>query len=198
MSQSARQPHETEEVQRRPLEWDRTSPPVKVLWGRVAALAVTIIIAYLIGRAAGSQGVPEEDLAQAQTRLAAAQGRITELETRLEETTSPESARPVSPPTAPGADEAPEPQAQAPLDGSGAEEAPAAGGEPNAEGAQSPQVRPQPVARTYVVENGDSLNTIARDFYGDASLVDLIAEANNITARGQIQVGQKLELPPRP
>jgi nucleoid-associated protein YgaU len=49
-----------------------------------------------------------------------------------------------------------------------------------------------------VVEEGDSLNTIATDFYGDASLVKLIARANNITARGQIRVGQKLELPPKP
>jgi nucleoid-associated protein YgaU len=48
------------------------------------------------------------------------------------------------------------------------------------------------------VEDGDTLNTIANDVYGDASLVDLIAEANNITAQGQIQIGQKLELPPRP
>ncbi|CAN5291616.1 hypothetical protein BH20ACT22_BH20ACT22_00490 [soil metagenome] len=196
MSQSARQPHQTEEVQRRPLEWDHSSPPVKVLWGRVAALAVTIIVAYLVGRAAASQGVPAEDLGQAQTELAAAQERITELETRLEETTSPESARPSLSPAAQGADEAGETQAEAPADGNGAEGDPAAGTGPT-EGSQAPQDQPESV-RTYVVEDGDTLNTIANDVYGDASLVDLIAEANNITAQGQIQIGQKLELPPRP
>ncbi|MBA2273406.1 MAG: LysM peptidoglycan-binding domain-containing protein [Actinobacteria bacterium] len=192
MSQSARQPHETKEVQRRPVEWDRTSPPVKVLWGRVAALAATIIIAYLIGRATGPQGVPVEELGQAQTELAAAQERITQLETRLEETTAPENARPVPQ----GADETGEPQAQPP-DGNEGEDAPAAGREAPAEGAQAPQDQPGS-ARTYVVQDGDSLNSIAGDFYGDASLVGLIARANNITAQGQIRAGQKLELPPKP
>ncbi|MDQ3783753.1 MAG: LysM peptidoglycan-binding domain-containing protein [Actinomycetota bacterium] len=196
MSQSARQPRQTDDVRRGPVEWDRSSPPVKVLWGRVAALAVTIIAAYLIGRAAGPQGVPVEELGRAQTELAAARERITELETRLEETTSPENARPALPPDAQGADEAPEPQAQASLDANGAEGAPATGREPT-EGPQALPAQAESV-RTYVVEDGDSLNTIARDFYGDASLVGLIAEANNITARGQIRVGQKLELPPKP
>lgn len=194
MSQSARQPQQTQEVQRRPREWDKSSPPVKVLWGRVAALAATIILAYLIGRAAAPQ-VPAEELSRAQTELAAAQERITELETRLEDTTSPENARPELSP-ADNADEGAEPRAQAPADGNGADGDLAPSGGPP-EGNQAPQDQPGSV-RTYVVEDGDTLNTIAKDVYGDASLVDLIAEANDITAQGQIQIGQKLELPPAP
>ncbi|MDQ3752770.1 MAG: LysM peptidoglycan-binding domain-containing protein [Actinomycetota bacterium] len=193
MSQSVREPWETEEVGRRPLEWDRTDPPVKVLWGRVAALATTLVVAYLIGWATGPRGVPAEELQGAETELAAAQGRIDELETRLEETTSPESSRPVLRPDAQDADEADRPQAQNPSDGNDA-------GRDAAEGpatTQAPEAGPAS-GRTYVVRDGDSLNTIAIDFYGDASLVNLIAKANNITARGQIQAGQRLELPPKP
>ena len=197
MSQSVREPWETEEVGRRPLEWDRTDPPVKVLWGRVAALAATIIVAYLIGWATGPRGVPPEELQGTEAELAAAQGRITELETRLEETTSPENARPVLRPDAQNADEADGPQVRAPSDSNDPSGAAAGGQEPSPEGAQAPDDQPGS-GRTYVVEEGDSLNTIARDFYGDASLVKLIAKANNITARGQIRVGQKLELPPKP
>ena len=197
MSQSVREPWETEEVGRRPLEWDRTDPPVKVLWGRVAALAATIIVAYLIGWATGPRGVPAEELQGTEAELAAAQGRIAELETRLEETTSPESSRPVLSPEAQNANESDQPQAQTQSDGNDAEEATVGGQEANPEGAQAPNDQPGS-GRTYVVEDGDSLNTIARDFYGDASLVNLIVKANNITARGQIRVGQKLELPPKP
>ncbi|MBA3349940.1 MAG: LysM peptidoglycan-binding domain-containing protein [Actinobacteria bacterium] len=196
MSQSVRQPHDTEEVQRRPIEWDRTSPPVKVLWGRVAALAVTLIVAYLIGHVTGPQGVPATELSQARTELAAARERITELETRLEDTTSPESSRPVSPPVLQGADGGEEPQAQAPSDVNGQQEE-ATATQPPGEGAPAPGDQLES-SRTYVVRDGDSLNTIARDFYGDASLVKLIAEANNIAAQGQIRIGQKLELPPKP
>ena len=198
MSQSVRQAPETEAVPRQPVQWDRKSAPVKVLWGRVAALAATIIAAYLLGRVTAPDGVPAESLVRAETELAAAKQRVTELETRLAETTSPESARTVPAPAEQGAEE---PTSAAPedrRDETDAGDAPATGaGIPPDEGAEAPGSRPNS-AETYVVKEGDSLNTIAREFYGDASLVGLIAEANNITARGQIRVGQKLDLPPKP
>lgn len=196
MSQSVRQAPETEAIPRQPVQWDRKSAPAKVLWGRVAALAATIIAAYLLGRVTAPDGVPAESLVRAETELAAAQQRVTELETRLAETTSPESARTVPAPAEQGAGEpstAPEDREE-----TGAGDAQATGaGIPPDEGAEAPGSRPDSV-ETYVVREGDSLNTIARRFYGDASLVGLIAEANNITARGKIRVGQKLDLPPKP
>lgn len=197
MSQSVRQAPETEAVPRQPVQWDRKSPPVKVLWGRVAALAATIIAAYLLGRVTAPDGVPAESLVRAESELAAAQQRVTELETRLAETTSPESARTVPAPAGQGAEE----PSSAPgerRDETGAGDATATGaGIPPDAGAEAPGNRPDSV-ETYVVREGDSLNTIARRFYGDASLVGLVAEANNITARGKIRVGQELDLPPKP
>lgn len=192
MSQSVRQAPETEAIQRQPVQWDSKSAPVKVLWGRVAALAATIIAAYLLGRVTAPDGVPAESLVRAETELAATQQRVTELETRLAETTSPESGRTVPAPVEQGAEE----PTSATEEGAG--DAPATGaGIPPDEGAEAPGSRPDSV-ETYVVREGDSLNTIAREFYGDASLVGLIAEANHITARGKIRVGQKLDLPPKP
>ena len=194
MSQSVRRASGIEEVGR-PLETDRPGAPVKVLWGRVAALAVAIIAAYLLGRITAPSGAPAEELGRARNELAAAQERIAELEARLAEVTSPENARPVTAP----AEESVDPTGPGEQDGArtGTDEAPAAGGVPAEEGAGAPGTN-RNSAETYVVREGDSLNSIAQDHYGDASLVRLIAEANNITARGRIQVGQKLELPPRP
>lgn len=52
--------------------------------------------------------------------------------------------------------------------------------------------------RTYVVRSGDTLAGIAVEFYGDASLDDLIAEANGITDPQSLRPGQKLIIPPEP
>jgi 5'-nucleotidase len=51
---------------------------------------------------------------------------------------------------------------------------------------------------TYVVESGDTLASIAEDFYGDASLDDFLAEANGITDPSSLSVGTELTIPPKP
>lgn len=50
----------------------------------------------------------------------------------------------------------------------------------------------------YVVKPGDTLRGIAEDQYGDASLDDIIADANGIDDPTQISVGQELIIPPKP
>jgi nucleoid-associated protein YgaU len=50
----------------------------------------------------------------------------------------------------------------------------------------------------YVVKPGDTLRGIAEDQYGDASLDDIIADANGIDDPTQISVGQELIIPPEP
>ncbi|HEY7875760.1 MAG TPA: LysM domain-containing protein [Actinomycetota bacterium] len=50
----------------------------------------------------------------------------------------------------------------------------------------------------YVVKPGDTLRGIAEKFYGDASLDDVIADANGIDDPTQISVGQELIIPPEP
>jgi nucleoid-associated protein YgaU len=51
---------------------------------------------------------------------------------------------------------------------------------------------------TYVVKRGDTLRSIALRFYEDASLDDVIADANGITDPGQLTVGLRLIIPSRP
>ena len=51
---------------------------------------------------------------------------------------------------------------------------------------------------TYIVKSGDSLAAIALKFYGDSSLADIIAEANNISDPSDIRPGDELIIPPEP
>lgn len=52
--------------------------------------------------------------------------------------------------------------------------------------------------RIYVVRSGDTLAGIALRFYGDASLDDLIAEANGIDDPRDLRPGDELIIPPAP
>ena len=58
-------------------------------------------------------------------------------------------------------------------------------------------VPPAPAAGTtdYAVQKGDTLMSIARKFYGNASRFRDIAAANGITDPNKIQVGQVLKIP---
>lgn len=50
--------------------------------------------------------------------------------------------------------------------------------------------------RTYVVQSGDTLISIAQAVYGDGSKFGLIAEANDINQDNKLRVGQELRIPP--
>jgi nucleoid-associated protein YgaU len=54
---------------------------------------------------------------------------------------------------------------------------------------------PEPAARTYTVESGDTLWAIAERFYGDGSKYQVIADANGIPNPDLIQPGQVLTIP---
>lgn len=66
----------------------------RILWGRIAALAGALIIAFLVGRAS-SGGPDSTELERVQQQLASAQDEIDELETRLaEEESEPDVVSP--------------------------------------------------------------------------------------------------------
>lgn len=64
-----------------------------------------------------------------------------------------------------------------------------------ADGEDAPDEVDEEEARTYTVEPGDDLESIARDLYGDPGRWGDIAEANEIENPGEIQVGQELIIP---
>ncbi|MFT3733511.1 MAG: LysM peptidoglycan-binding domain-containing protein [Rhodocyclaceae bacterium] len=51
--------------------------------------------------------------------------------------------------------------------------------------------------RTYTVQSGDNLRSIARSLWGDASLWYLIADANGLNSENDVRVGQTLTIPTR-
>ena len=63
---------------------------------------------------------------------------------------------------------------------------------------ESPPPDDQAGSEIYVVKPGETLRGIAEDKYGDASLDDVIADANGIDDPTQISVGQELIIPPKP
>lgn len=50
---------------------------------------------------------------------------------------------------------------------------------------------------TYTVQRGDSLQAIAKKFYGDSSLYQQLAEYNGLKNANALDVGQKLDIPDR-
>lgn len=67
---------------------------------------------------------------------------------------------------------------------------------------ESPSPSPSPAAeaRTYAIRPGDTLSSIAEQYYGDAAEWRLIFEANRdrLTSPGSLQVGVTIRIPPRP
>lgn len=77
-----------------------------ILWGRVAALAGALLIAFLVGRAS-SGGDDSAELASVRRQLTAAQAEIDQLETRLAaEESEPEIVSPAASETPPESAEA--------------------------------------------------------------------------------------------
>ncbi|HEX2235144.1 MAG TPA: LysM peptidoglycan-binding domain-containing protein [Actinomycetota bacterium] len=141
---------------------DEPAPGLRILWGRMALLAVALVGAFAAGRITApdpSAGA----LTETRQELDAARAEAADLRARLEAEV--------------GADQAP-----APEETTEAEE-PA---EPAVEG------------RVHVVEAGQTLRSIALKYYEDATLDDVIAEANGITDPEQLSVGTELVIPKRP
>ena len=140
----------------------------RVLWGRIAIFAGALLLAFLLGRASAPEGVPAADLRQA--RAEARDARVEAEALRGEIAVLQTEAEALD-----------EEKTNAAEDEAAASEQPS-----------------EPENETYVVQAGDTLTTIAEDFYGDASLDDLIAAANPDVDPYALRVGQELIIPPKP
>lgn len=140
----------------------------QVLWGRVAIFGVALLIAFFMGRSC-ADGVPEEELADAQDQIVELQNDKTVLEQELQALSVGEAG--------PTGDGAPEGEA-AP------EDAAETGGQTAEDGAQ-----------IYTVQPRDNLRSIAQRMCGDGDRHELISEANGIDTDNVLQVGQELRIP---
>lgn len=90
-----------------------------------------------------------------------------------------------SPETEPESDPEPEPE-------------PAPVPQPQPAPQPQPQPLPQPPPYTeYTVKSGDTMSSIARDWFGTEAKWDLIAKANPLVDPNRLTVGQVLRLPPK-
>ncbi|MEA2451650.1 MAG: hypothetical protein QOG04_360 [Actinomycetota bacterium] len=148
-------------------EWDyeeAADRPPRVLWGRIVALILFVILAFWLGRASAPETDISAELDAANQRADQAESEIGDLEQRLAEANS-----------AAAADTEPTP-------------------EPSTESSAATSGESQ----TYIVKSGDNLAAIALKFYGDSSLADVIADANNIDDPSSIRPGDELVIPPEP
>ena len=150
-------------------DWDEepaADDSPRILWGRVAVLGAMLLLAFLLGRATKSAGVPDSELSAARQQVQELRAENQALEEELA--------------SVPAVTEDPEAGTDAEVDvGTGDPETSSEG-------------------KTYIVEEGDSLTTIAEKFYGDPSLDDFLAEVNGITDPTQLAVGQELTIPDDP
>lgn len=145
--------------------------PGHVLWGRVAILGLALLIAFFIGRATGGDGVSQaryDAVVEERDDLA---GEVETLQDDLD------AAQDATPP----------PATSSPATGAAEGETEATDPADETEGGE-----------TYVIKSGDTLAEIALAFYGNASLDDFLAEANDIADPERLVVGDEIVIPPEP
>lgn len=152
-------------------DWEDESAADKprILWGRVAVLGGMLVLAFLLGRATKGGGIPAEQLTEARQEIQTLEKENAALEDEL-----------ASAPDVTDTDT-----------GTETEDSPT-------EGTETEDTGTSVEGKTYVVEEGDSLTTIAVKFYDDPSLDNYLAEVNGITDPTQLAVGQELLIPDDP
>lgn len=148
----------------------------RVLWGRLAFFLVALVLAFIAGRACAPEGVPAADYRAEQDKVQELASQNAVLQQQVD-----------------AANE----QNQGGNNGGNNQ---GEGGGGNAEQDPSEAATDEPVGegQTYTVQNGDTLTTIAEEFYNDPTKFDLIVDANNLTEDTPLRVGQELIIPPDP
>jgi len=176
--------------------------PVRILWGRVAALAGVVAAAFVLGLLLGGGGDAEDELAELRGELAEARDERDEALEQLEALAADDPG--------PGDDEADEDDEAE--DGEDAEDAENGGEAETDEADEDPELEeedqvagdPEPATDTepdpdaglvHTVEPGESLYGLAERFYGDGDQFRRIAEANGLDPAEPLPVGSDLVIP---
>jgi nucleoid-associated protein YgaU len=157
----------------------------RVLWGRIAFFAAALLLMFFLGRCTTNAGVPEADVVKLRDQVA----QLSEQNTRLNDQLAAAQANATNPLVDASEAESGEEDRQL-----------ASRDDSNADSRDTSQRSRRAVeapagSTTYTVQDGDTLNSIAKKFYGDERKYTLIAKANNLTRGKVIVVGQKLIIP---
>lgn len=160
----------------------------RVLWGRVAFFAATLVLVFFLGRCTAAGGVPASEVQRLEEQVA----QLSEQKTRLEGELS----------TARTTADAPPPDAtESESESAGSADRQAASDE---KGSSSSDARPSsgvpPGSKLYTVKDGDYLTKIAGAVYGDSTSerIKAITDANDLVRGTPLKVGQVLIIPPDP
>ena len=160
-------------------DWEEDEPSPKLLWGRVLALAAVLLLAFLLGRASAPDDSADE-AENLRARLAQANAQIKDLEEEVKFGAAPTPTE--TPAETPGPDDTD--------DGT----QPAGGGF-GGPGRDEDDNEGDEEVETYTVKEGDTLNSIAQEFFDDPSAGTCIADANDIDPT-QLTVGTEIQIPP--
>lgn len=156
----------------------------RLLWGRIAVLLAVLLLVFFLGRwSVGDSGATEQELADANARVAQLESEVRSLEAQLQAEAAggvggADAQGEASPGVTPGQDATPEPEA---TQGDAAV--------PTGQDAATAN-------RTYEVQEGDTLISIAQQFYDDPEAWQQIAELNNLSEDNALTVGTVLQIPP--
>lgn len=180
-------------------ETDYDDDGVRILWGRLIALGVVVLLGFFlglrIGRATAPDGLSQTRYDTLQERLTSAQGKLAATEDRLAATEDKLAATQDELATtqdelAAAEERAADLQAQADATTPEPAESPAP------LGGASPTADER--GKTYTVKPGDTLQAIATKFYDDATLAYFLARENGITDASAMPIGIELTIPPKP
>jgi nucleoid-associated protein YgaU len=161
---------------------------MNVLWGRVVVLGVVLLMVFFLGRATGGNSA---ELKTLQDRLSDREAEIDQLEAANREAAE---ASPTASPAAGAGTET----------GTGTGATPGTGAAPTTTASPTATVSPtaspaagNTEAQNYVIKSGDTLSRISSRFYGTASLIKCIQDANAtvITDASKLQVGKSIVIP---
>jgi nucleoid-associated protein YgaU len=148
-------------------EWENEDqgPRPNVLWTRIVALIVGLLLVFFLGRltAGGDDGGDDAELTSLRQQNAQLEGQVTDLQNELD---------------AAQAEQDPEPT-ETPPEGEGE-------GEGEETGTST---------ETYTVQAGQGFQQIAEDALGDIGLAECIAEFNGLTLDSTITPGEELDIP---
>jgi nucleoid-associated protein YgaU len=153
-------------------EYDSDEPyESRVLWGRVGVYAASLLLMFMLGSCVGGRGgIDEAQVEALDAEVTALREANRDLEAQIAAMGNTGDA-------------------ERPRISEGEEE-----GEGDGEDVATEGEAGSGETRTYEVQSGDTLTSIAQRMYGDSTKFSLIADANDLD--GQLVVGQELIIPP--
>lgn len=157
----------------------------QILWGRVLVLLLALALAFWLGTTFGGDEGAQRQLSEQRDEITRLEAQITSLEAELAALDAGAAAD--------RADEAA--ASETPSDVAAAQTS--RRDEPS-EKSDKRKKQQRPEGRTYVIQSGDSLASIAQDVYGDPTRWRDLARANDLREPYSLTVGESLRVPEVP